>query len=141
LEFELRQFEYATDLEDVLELWEASRPGIQLSASDTPSAISKKLERDPELFLVATDHKSTIVGAVLGGFDGRRGMVYHLAARPGLRRREIGTVLMRELERRLRRLGCLKCYLLVTPENKEAQQFYRRLGWETMDLEAMGKRL
>ena len=46
--------------------------------SDTLDEISKKIIRDPNLFLVA-EQKGVIIGAVIGGFDGRRGLVYHLA--------------------------------------------------------------
>jgi ribosomal protein S18 acetylase RimI-like enzyme len=34
--------------------------------------------------------------------------------------------------------GCLKSYLLTTPDNTEAVAFYRRLGWEVMDMVLMG---
>jgi ribosomal protein S18 acetylase RimI-like enzyme len=46
---------------------------------------------------------------------------------------------MAELESRLRQRGCLKYYLLVTPENRQAVDFYHRLGWAVMDMMLMGK--
>ena len=42
------------------------------------------------------------LGAVLGGFDGRRGLVYHVAVDPQARGQGLGSALMDELERRLR---------------------------------------
>ncbi|HET7011627.1 MAG TPA: hypothetical protein VFI11_12700, partial [Anaerolineales bacterium] len=66
------------DLEAVLDLWGSAGPGVHLGPSDRPLEIRKKIERDPDLFLVA-EEEGQIVGAVMGGFDGRRGLVYHLA--------------------------------------------------------------
>jgi ribosomal protein S18 acetylase RimI-like enzyme len=77
----------------------------------------------------------------MGGYDGRRGLAYHLAVIPEQRRRGIGLALMNELEARLKALGCLKCYLLVTRENVAVVEFYRALGWSVMDMFLMGKEL
>lgn len=134
----LRNFDIDGDLQAMLDLWSTAGDGVQLSPSDQPGEIRKKLQRDPDLFLVAEEN-GTIVGAVLGGFDGRRGMVYHLTVARHLRRKGIGKILMTELESRLRAKGCLKYYLLVTPDNDAAHEFYHELGWERMDLHVMGK--
>ena len=90
------------------------------------------------MFLVA-EGDARIVGAVVGGFDGRRGMVYHLAVETTQRGRGFGRALMGELELRLRRKGCLKYYLLVTRDNQDAVAFYQRLGCEVMDLLVLRK--
>jgi predicted N-acetyltransferase YhbS len=39
---------------------------------------NKSLQRDPDLFLVA-EMDGEIIGSVMGEYDGRRGLVYHLA--------------------------------------------------------------
>ncbi len=135
---QLREFNFDADVREVLDLWSTAGAGVQLSPSDQPEEIRKKLRRDPDLFLVA-EEEGKIVGAVLGGFDGRRGMVYHLAVAHHARRKGIGELLMQELETRLRAKGCLKYYLLVTPDNTEAIDFYGQLGWERMELNVMGK--
>jgi len=134
----IREFDFDRDYEAVRALWLSSGPGIQLSPSDEPEEIRRKLERDPELFLVA-EEQGQLVGTVLGGYDGRRGMVYHLAVAPSMRGRGIARALMQTLEDRLRALGCYKYYLLVTMDNQAAIDFYERLGCERMDLYVMGK--
>jgi ribosomal protein S18 acetylase RimI-like enzyme len=108
--------------------------------SDTPEEITRKLQRDPDLFLVA-ENEAQVVGAVLGGFDGRRGMVYHLAVVSVHRRRGVGSALMAALESRLKAKGCRKYYLLVTHDNGDVVDFYRRLGWEVMPVHIMGKEI
>ncbi len=136
----IRDFDFARDLAAVVALWQAAGPGVHLGMSDTPEEISRKLKRDPDLFLVAEDG-AQIVGAVLGGFDGRRGMVYHLAVAPEQRGRGLGTALMVELESRLKAKGCRKYYLLVTQDNPGVVDFYRQLGWDVMPVQIMGKEI
>jgi predicted N-acetyltransferase YhbS len=77
-EISVREIHFQEDFPAVRLLWENAGPGIHLQESDTPEEIWKKLQRDPDLFLVAEEN-GIIVGTVLGGFDGRRGMVYHMA--------------------------------------------------------------
>jgi ribosomal protein S18 acetylase RimI-like enzyme len=137
---QIRTFTHPDDLSAVLQLWSTAGPGVHLGPSDEPAELQKKLMRDPDLFLVAEEGGS-LVGAVMGGFDGRRAMVYHLAIEPGHRRQGLGSQLMAEMEARLKAKGCLKMYLLVTKDNPEALQFYQRLGWNVMDMHLMGKEL
>lgn len=136
----IRTFSIQEDLDAVLDLWRRSGPGIQLSRSDRPEEIAKKQQRDPDLFLVA-EEGGQVVGAVLGGFDGRRGLVYHLSVLPQRRRSGIGRALMEELESRLGKKGCLRAYLLVTEDNPGAVDFYEEIGWDYMDLHVLGKDL
>lgn len=128
----VREINFPKDFSTVRLLWENAGPGIHLRRSDDPEEIKKKLQRDPDLFLIA-EVNGTIVGAVVGGFDGRRGMVYHLAVEESFRKRGTGKMLMSELERRLQGKGCLRCYLLVTTDNASAIRFYEERGWERMD--------
>ncbi len=116
----------------VRQLWEAIEKGIHLGPSDTPAEIEKKFRRDPDLFLIA-ESDGKIIGTVLGGFDGRRGLIYHLAVSAAFRGQGVGTRLMNEVERRLRLKGCLKSYLLITRDNAEVVEYYKRRGWDSMD--------
>jgi len=134
----IRTFEYPHDYQAAYILWSTAGPGIHVRRSVDPDEIAKKLQRDPDLFLLA-ELDGQVVGTVLGGFDGRRGTVYHLAVAPDYRQHGIGTALMHELERRLRQKGCLRYYLLVTNDNLDAMRFYEARGWEEMDLHIYAK--
>jgi ribosomal protein S18 acetylase RimI-like enzyme len=136
----IRTFDFEQDMQKVLDLWTHAGPGVQLSRSDQPHEIRKKLKNDPDLFLVA-EFGDVLIGAVLGGYDGRRGMVYHLAVANEYRKEGVGKVLMQELEDRLRLKGCLKYYLLVTKRNKEALDFYKKIGCQDMDMYLLGKEI
>jgi len=128
----IREFDISQDYEEVRNLWKGAGAGIQLRRSDDRDEILKKLQRDPDLFLVATSDEK-IIGSVIGGFDGRRGLIYHLAVEQGYREQGIGSQLMDEVENRLRLKGCIKSYLLVTRENESAMRLYEKRGWQHMD--------
>lgn len=136
----IRNFQFPEDYEPVFRLWQQAGEGIHLRKSDEPKEIQKKLTRDADLFLVA-ENDGEIIGAVLGGFDGRRGLMYHLAVSKAHRKKGIGSKLVEELEKRLRDKGCLRYYLLVTRNNLEAIHFYEQRGWKKMDEYILGKDL
>jgi len=139
---QIREFRFPGDYDQVYQLWEGVEKGVRVGRSDTPTEIEKKLARDPDLFLVA-EANGRIIGSVLGGFDGRRGLIYHLAVASEFRKLGIGSQLMDELETRMRTKGCLKSYLLVTVDNPEAEEYYKQRGWQPMghQVHLMGKEL
>lgn len=138
---QIREFRFPADYESVYNLWKSIEKGVQVGRSDTPAEIEKKIGRDPDLFLVA-ESEGAIVGSVIGGYDGRRGLIYHLAVASESRGKGIGSCLMDEVESRLRAKGCLKSYLLVVEGNTEAEQYYRQRGWQRMDsIHLYGKEL
>ena len=139
--FQIREFHFPEDYNSVLQLWKGIEKGVQVGRSDTLVEIEKKIAHDPELFLVA-ELDGDIIGSVIGGFDGRRGLIYHLAVAAAYRGKGIGSRLMAEVESRLRAKGCLKCYLLVTLDNSEVEHYYQRRGWQHMhDIRLYGKEL
>jgi ribosomal protein S18 acetylase RimI-like enzyme len=136
----IREFQFDRDYERAIQLWRAIEKGVHVGRSDAPEEIHKKLERDADLFLVA-EVDGQLIGTVIGGFDGRRGLVYHLAVKPEHRGRGIGALLMDEVESRLRSKGCIRCYLLVTPDNPETMRYYETRGWMQMDVVPYAKDL
>ena len=139
--FQIREFILPSDYRQVFELWQAIEKGVHVGRSDTLAEIGKKLERDPDLFLVA-ESAGRIIGSVMGGFDGRRGLIYHLAVASTFRGQGVGSRLVDEVESRLRAKGCLKCYLLVTVDNSEVEDYYLQRGWWQMDqVHIFGKEL
>lgn len=135
----IRPFQIPDDYGSVVELWDHSGPGVHRGRSDTLEEIAKKQGRDPDLFLVA-EHRGKIVGAVMGGYDGRRALVYHLAVNEEHRQQGIGKALMETLEELLREKGCLRSYLLITKDNP-AIEFYEKQSWQLLDLFVLGKDL
>jgi ribosomal protein S18 acetylase RimI-like enzyme len=122
----LRNFQMR-DYDNVVRLWKTS--GLEIRPGDERAQIRKKLERDPELFLVAEENGS-LVGTVLGSWDGRRGWIHHLAIRPSKQRTGLGTLLVGEVEKRMRRKGVLKVNAIVYRTNKKSINFFKKNGYE-----------
>ena len=128
----IRNFQFPADYQKALNLWLGAGEGIGIGSSDEPEEIAKKLQHDPDLFLVAEDD-GKLIATVIAGFDGRRGMIYHLAVAREYRGNGLATQLMNEIEIRLRSKGCRKAYLLVKKGNNIATAFYEKRGWGDMD--------
>jgi len=116
--------------EEVYALWE--RAGIGLGWSDSKYGIKRMLERNQGLCLVIKE-ESRILGVVLGGFDGRRGYVHHLAVDPRYQRKGLGRKLMDELMKRFLDMRIHKVHLFIDVHNKKVIDFYRKLGWFVRD--------
>ena len=140
-EIHIREFKFPADYQQVYDLWCSIEKGVHVGRSDSALEIEKKISRDPDLFLIA-EVQGRIIGSVIGGYDGRRGLIYHLAVSGSYRGQGIGSQLMHEVEARLRAKGCLKCYLLVIEDNREVELYYQNRGWRHMDdIRLFGKEL
>lgn len=115
------------DLEDLTTFWRSIQ-GVGLGKGDDPDSLLRFIRRNPATcFLIRNEAK--IVGSVLGGFDGRRGYIYHLAVCPERRRQGLGRVLMDTVCRALEKQGAHKIHLFVLNANSDVMGFYQRLGW------------
>ncbi len=118
------------DIEDhaaAIALWQATE-GIGLSASDSRENIAAYLERNPGMSFVALNGR-TLIGAVLGGTDGRRGYLHHLAVDPGYRGRGIGRDLVAHGLDAARQAGVPKCHLFLFRANRSGRAFWEHIGW------------
>jgi ribosomal protein S18 acetylase RimI-like enzyme len=122
----------------VIELWMFG--GLIKPWNDPKKDIERKLKVQRELFLVA-ELEGVVVGVAMAGYEGHRGWVNYLAVDIGQRHRGIGTALMRDVERRLRALGCPKINLQVRLDNSAVQAFYAAIGYGVDETVSMGKRL
>jgi ribosomal protein S18 acetylase RimI-like enzyme len=127
----IREFRFPDDYPPTLKLWQGIETGVKVGRSDSLEEIEKKIQRDPDLFLLA-EADGEIIGTIIGGYDGRRGMVYHLAVRQDFRKQGVGDLLLNEVEKRLQGKGCVKCYLLIVADNDNAARFYENRGWSEM---------
>jgi GNAT superfamily N-acetyltransferase len=121
----LREFTMA-DYEAVDELWR--RAGLWMRPSDGRDQVALKLERDPDLFLVACADEG-LVGVAMGGWDGRRAYIYHLAVDPRWQRRGVAGRLLDCLEARFRAKGALKAKLQIVAGNDVSAAFFAARGY------------
>lgn len=128
-----------TDAGALEQLWAESFPDDP--AANAPALmIHSKLRVQPELLLVCSINKR-LIGALMAGFDGVRGWLYHLAVASDWQRRGVGTQLVRAAEVRLGELGCKKVNLQVRSTNAGVVAFYARLGYQVEERVSMGRRL
>ena len=123
----------------VISLWQAVFPDDP-PWNDPALVIRQKLAVQRNLFLVG-EFRGQVITTVLGGYDGFRGWVYHLAVAPEHRRQGFGGAMMQEIETQLRNLGCPKVNLQVRAANAEVSKFYRHLGFQIEERVSFGKRL
>ena len=135
---EIRKYQDG-DAEAVVALWREVLPD-SAPHNDPETALRLKLQVDPDLLLVGLVGGS-VVGTVMGGYDGHRGWVYSVAVKPEHRRHGVATALITQLEEELKGLGCLKVNLQVRASNSQVVAFYRELGYLVEERVSMGKRL
>src|SRR5262245_9846788 len=112
----------ADDYEAVIELW-LQAEGVEVAEGDDPETILNYLKRNPGLSRVALCD-GRVVGGVLCGHDGRRGLLYHLAVVATHRGRGIGQRLVQEALDGLRLCGIKRVLILVERDNVRGSEFW-----------------
>jgi ribosomal protein S18 acetylase RimI-like enzyme len=134
---QIRNFD-AADEGAVVALWEEC--GLTRPWNDPHKDIARKVEVQPELFLVGAVDEA-VMASVMAGYEGHRGWMNYLAVAPRFRGRGYGRALVEHVERLLLERGCPKINLQVRASNPAAVAFYRRLGYAQDESISLGKRL
>lgn len=119
------------DFEKVVTLWTATE-GLRLLEDDSCERITFYLERNPGLSFVAC-RDGAIVGTVLCGHDGRRGVLRHLAVAERCRGLGIARELVMKTVEALAQQGIHKCNLYVLDSNPSAKRFWEHLDWYQLE--------
>jgi ribosomal protein S18 acetylase RimI-like enzyme len=123
--FVIRAFA-AEDIPAVRALWAACE-GLGDGPGDTPAALARFLVRNPGLSQVA-EQDGALVGAVLCGHDGRRGVIYRLGVGPAHRRHGIARALVAQCIAGLGSARIERAMLFVRAENAGARAFWESVG-------------
>lgn len=126
------------DRQEVVALWTAC--GLVVPWNDPNKDIDRKLQKDPDLFLVG-ERNDRVIATVMAGYEGHRGWINYLAVSPNHRRQGLGRQMMVAVEAVIRALGCPKINLQVRSTNGEVIDFYRALGYKIDEVVSLGKRL
>ena len=116
-------------IEDYVEakrLWETTE-GVGLSEADSRENIARFLERNIGLSFVGVDDAG-VVGTILCGHDGRRGLIHHLVVSRDHRRQGLGRALVSRALSALYGIGIQKCHLLAFRDNAPGLGFWRAIG-------------
>lgn len=122
---------HTSDYEQALQLWQ-SLPGIGLSSADDKDNICDFLQKNPSTCLAAINN-GNLIGTVLGGSDGRRGYIYHLAVHQSEQNKGIGKKLVDLCLNEFKKSGIQKCHIFVINDNAEGIAFWEKIGWQLRD--------
>jgi ribosomal protein S18 acetylase RimI-like enzyme len=127
------------DREQVLALWQEC--DLIHPKNDPQKDLDRKKGFGEELFLVI-EEREKIIGTVMGGYDGHRGIINYLGVHPSFRRQGLGKMLLQAVEQKLKDLGCPQVNLLVWSNNSEVLKFYKKTQYsEANDIVLLRKRL
>ena len=121
----ITEFEIAS-YDDAFALWERS-DGVGLSSADSRDNIRRFLDRNPGTSFIA-EITERVIGTILGGQDGRRGYIYHMAVDPDFRQQGIGHQLLGRCLERFKNTGIQKCHILFFNENAGGAAFWNLKG-------------
>ncbi len=117
-----------SDYEMVHALWMRISGFAIRSIDDSQEGVSRFLERNPEISVVAIKDEK-VVGAILCGHDGRRGCFYHVCVDPDYRRQGIGKTMVIHCMEALAREKISKVSLIAFTQNDIGNTFWKTIGW------------
>ena len=119
------------DYEQAYDLWIKCQNGLN-DKDDSREGIDVYLKRNPNTSFVAIcDNK--VVGVILCGHDGRRGIIHHTAVSPDHRRYGIGSGLVEHALAALKEEGMNKVLLVAFKKNVAGNAFWESQGFFTRE--------
>ena len=117
-----------SDYKSVYNLW-INTPCMGLNTTDdSEMGIRKYLLRNPNTCFVA-EKDGEIIGVILSGHDGRRGLIYHLAVKVSEREQGLGNTLLEYAVKALTSEGIIKVYIMVFKNNDAGNAFWEKRGF------------
>lgn len=120
------------DYDNVYKLW-MNTPDMGLNdLDDSKQGIHQYLLRNPNTCFVA-EKSNQIIGVILSGHDGRRGIIHHTAVATHEQRKGIGEALLNEAMNSLESEGIHKVLLVVFEKNEKGNAFWEKQGFSKRD--------
>ncbi len=114
-------------------------------AVDGVQGLSRLMERDSNILLVAEDPEGDILGFIIGAWDGARAMLTKLSVRPGIQKQGIGTMLVNGAVEELKGMGAPTVGVLAADgtrpdeEENDSTGFWSKVGFEYIPARLMIK--
>ncbi len=115
------------DYEQAYDLWILCGNGLN-NKDDSREGIDRYLKRNPTTSFVAVCEEK-VVGVILCGHDGRRGIIQHACVSPEYRRFGIGSKLVDLALEALKAEGINKVLLVAFKKNEGGNKFWESKGF------------
>ena len=124
------------DYDKIFALWNSTEQSKRAlnPVDDSREGIARYLKRNPTTCFLAlskdgSGDASEVVGVILTGHDGRRGIIHHMCVHPSFRRQGIARMLVQKAEEALKAEGINKIFGLVFKDNDPANAFWENQGY------------
>ena len=85
--------------------------------------------KKPKGSIIICEEDNKIIGCVIFTYDGWDSSIYRLCVHPHYRRKNLGTRLLKEAEKRLKKLRADVCQLGFKINEKDKEKFYKKMGY------------
>ncbi|MCR5289679.1 MAG: GNAT family N-acetyltransferase [Treponema sp.] len=123
------------DYDKILALWNSTEQSKRAlnPVDDSREGIARYLKRNPDTCFIAiskdSENAPEVVGVILTGHDGRRGIIHHMCVHASYRRQGIARMLVQKAEEALKSEGITKVFGLVFKDNDTANTFWENQGY------------
>lgn len=116
------------DYDGVKALWLTIKGFAIRSIDDSYEGVERFIKRNPTTSVVAVED-GEVIGAILCGYDGRRGCLYHVCVREDHRRCGIGKDMVVFCMKALKEQKISKVSLIAFSSNDIGNAFWKEIGW------------
>lgn len=121
----------SSDFPEVLSLWK--KAGLDIANPELELiGMKMTLNLNPSSCLVLIKD-GKIIGAALGAFNGRRAWIYHFAIHPDFQHQGYGALLLKKVEKQLKKKGAHRVHLGVAYTNLKVLPFYQKYGYSVVN--------
>ena len=107
-------------------------PSNAIGIGDDKASILNYLDRNKNCSYAALIDNQ-LVGSILSGHDGRRGLLNHLFVHVDFRKQGIGKKLVQLSITELKKQGIKRCIIFIHKTNVVAQEFWKKIGFDNVD--------
>ena len=123
----------AGDYDQVFALWKSIHGMGIRGMDDTRQGITRFLQRNPGLSVVAQLPDGGIAGTILAGHDGRQACFYHVCVKEEYRKLGVAQMRVDAAVKAVKAESINRIYLIAFKRNKGGNRFWQSLGWQFRD--------
>jgi ribosomal protein S18 acetylase RimI-like enzyme len=116
------------DYEMIIRLWKQGNIPYRPQGRDSRKNIKEQL-RQPNCYFLVAEIDKTIIGAIVGTHDGRKGWINRLVVEPSYQKKGIAKRLVEGVEHHFASLGIDIVACLIEEWNTTSMQVFEQLGY------------